>query len=688
MSSFIHRKQSCRGFEFQDICTATENFDESLVIGSGGFGMVYKGRLSIGSSHDFVAAFKRFNHKSTHDEKEFLAEVCTLSMLCHPNIVSLFGYCVHEKKDNILVSEYMSNGTLDDHLHKYNTRLSWIQRLKICLGVAHGLCYLHDDTNIIHGYISSSKVLLHQNWDAKLSNFGLGKTCSRYQSSTYVNTCVIGNFGYLDPIYFETGKLSKKSDVYSFGVLMLEVLCRKPVVGEVFYGEGRNLVKWAQISIKAGKSRDLIDSGIRREMSLKFLKKFVSIAEKCLHEDLKLRPTMAEVVADLKDVLALQEKFNHSWLGGFISFSSYSKKLSHLFPHIKLIEILTTNFDQTSIMSEDYKVVYPCNSFRSTLHNNIFLETKEVRADTKSLSPSVKEFMFDDLVQATQGFHLDVLVGEGGFEKVFLGWVDQDTLAPSKHGDGINVAVKRLDAKSNQAHDEWMAQVNIVGPLAHPNIIRLLGYCKCELELLLVYEYMPHLSFDHLLFKDDIAEPLSWRTRLLIMIRVARGLTYLHSRNIIVRDLKSSNILLDEAYNAKLGSFGFVKYGPETEETHVNASVKGTLGYIAPEYFHTGCLSVESDIYSFGLVLLGTMTGRKPVDNKQSDTEELNIRNVKEIMDPRLGGNYHLEGASRCFKLALRCVERNPKDRPSSEEVLQGLEEINKICFTSNGRKI
>ncbi|KAL8232361.1 hypothetical protein R6Q57_002139 [Mikania cordata] len=196
-----------------------------------------------------------------------------------------------------------------------------------------------------------------------------------------------------------------------------------------------------------------------------------------------------------------------------------------------------------------------------------------------------------------------------------------------------------------------MAQENFLGHLAHPNIIRLLGYCRDKLEHLLVYEYMPNKSFNRSLFSG-----------------VARGLTYLHSKNIIHRDLKSSHILLDENLNAKLGGFGSVRCGPETGETHVITRVMGTPGYIAPEYMATGHLTTKCDIFSFGVVLLESKSG--PSDRKAVDLEEL------KIMDPRLEGKYPLHGASEYVAVALRCVADNPKNRPSGEEVLQSLEQI------------
>ncbi|KAJ0759767.1 putative protein kinase RLK-Pelle-CrRLK1L-1 family [Helianthus annuus] len=310
-SSKQYSQPYCRHFEFHEITTATENFNESLVIGSGGFGKVFKGKIIIGESF-LVVAIKRLDSMSNQGATEFWAEVEMLSKLRHCNLVSLVGYCNYEK-EMILVYEYMSNGTLDDHLHKLNSRLSWLERLNICIGAGRGLHYLHTgtgiDTGVIHRDVKSSNILLHESWAAKISDFGLSKIGPANQPSTYVNTLIKGTFGYLDPNYYATGKLTRKSDVYAFGVVLLEVLCRKRTTDRSL-DEG--LVTWVQDSIQEGKLKHIIDSDIRNEISPKCLKEFVRIANKCLHNSPKQRPTMAEVLFSLETVLGLQEKFNNS----------------------------------------------------------------------------------------------------------------------------------------------------------------------------------------------------------------------------------------------------------------------------------------------------------------------------------------------------------------------------------------
>ncbi|KAJ0759783.1 putative protein kinase RLK-Pelle-CrRLK1L-1 family [Helianthus annuus] len=268
--------QPCCYFQFSEIWIATENFDESLVIGSGGFGKVYKGNVVIGATH-VVVAIKRLDSLSDQGATEFWAEM-------------------------ILVYEYVPNGTLDDHLHKFNTPLSWLQRLNICIGACRGIHYLRTGTGV--------------HWTCKISDFGLSKACPTDQPSTHVSTRIKGTFGYLDPNYYATGRLTRKSDVYAFGVVLLEVLCRKRAVDIIdsdikYYEEQWSLATWAQDSIKEGKLKDIIDSDIKGEISQKCMKEFVRVVERSLNNDPKQRPTMAEVVVSLESLRTLQEKFNN-----------------------------------------------------------------------------------------------------------------------------------------------------------------------------------------------------------------------------------------------------------------------------------------------------------------------------------------------------------------------------------------
>ncbi|XP_050204090.1 probable serine/threonine-protein kinase PBL3 [Mercurialis annua] len=306
-----------------------------------------------------------------------------------------------------------------------------------------------------------------------------------------------------------------------------------------------------------------------------------------------------------------------------------------------------------------------------------------------SVPSNLKSFSFNELKNATKNFRSETILGEGGFGCVFKGWLDGNTLAPAKPGSGIVVAVKRLKAESFQGHKEWLAEVNYLGQLRHDNLVKLIGYCAEYENRLLVYEFMPKGSLEnHLFRKGD--QPITWATRMHIAIGVARGVSFLHglNANVIYRDLKASNILLDSDYNAKLSDFGLARDGPTGDNTHVSTRVVGTRGYAAPEYIATGHLTPKSDVYSFGVVLLELLSGKRAMDDERVNYIEETLvdwakpflsdpRRVLRIMDTRLGGQYSKKGAQAATALALQCLHTDSKNRPSMMEVLTTLEKLN-----------
>ncbi|XP_062143611.1 probable serine/threonine-protein kinase PIX13 [Alnus glutinosa] len=309
-------------------------------------------------------------------------------------------------------------------------------------------------------------------------------------------------------------------------------------------------------------------------------------------------------------------------------------------------------------------------------------------------TPNLKEFSFVDLKTATRNFKTDSLLGEGGFGKVFKGWMDEKTLTPSKVGTGMVVAIKKLKSESMQGFQEWQSEVNFLGRLSHPNLVRLLGYCWEDKELLLVYEYLQRGSLEnHLFRRNPNIEPLSWDIRLKIAIGAARGLAFLHTSEkiVIYRDFKTSNILLDGMYNAKISDFGLAKLGPSGGDTHVTTRVMGTYGYAAPEYIATGHLYVKSDVYGFGVVLLELLTGLRALDTKRPNGQQNLVdwrkpclsskAKLKTIMDTRMEGQYSSKAAMQAAQLTLKCLAFDPINRPSMKEVvevLEGIEAMNK----------
>ncbi|KAM0030932.1 putative protein kinase RLK-Pelle-CrRLK1L-1 family [Helianthus debilis subsp. tardiflorus] len=675
-SSAIQQSQLCRHFEFGEIRSATKNFDESLVIGHGGFGKVYKGNIDNGSSL-VVAAIKRLDAMSDQGESEFWAEVEMLSKLRHCNLVSLIGYCNHQS-EMILVYEYMPHGTLADHLHKLGTPLSWCQRLKMCIGAARGLDYLHTGTGIefgiIHRDVKSSNILLDKDWAAKVSDFGLSKISPRNQLSTHVSTLVKGTFGYFDPSYFATGKLTRMSDVYAFGVVLLEMLCRKRAVDDSL---DWGIATWAKDSIKEGNLKDIVDSDIRGEISPICLKHYARIAERCLDSHPKHRPTMAEVVLSLECVLASQEKTNNmsqtarkTIFGRMVDKFSYTSKSSGMeFGSIMPKKPLHKGKDFGFLMPKKLDDQPPLSLNEISHPSGSTANTYGAYAS----SNMGRRFTFAEIQAATNNFDKARIIGVGGFGKVYKGVGE--------------LAIKRGTPGSKYGVMEFRKELEVLSNLRHRHLISLIGYCEENSEMVLVYDYMANGTLKDHLYETQ-SQPLTWNQRLEICIGAARGLNYLHTgakETIIHRDVKTSNILLDDKWVAKVSDFGISTTTTEMEmEMECTEDIKGSFGYFDPEYIQTLMLTEKSDVYAFGVVLLEILCARKAFDTTlEREQEHLSDWGVNchkkgifdRIVDPFLRGKVSSESFNKVVETAVQCVSKKGVDRPSMGDVLWNLEQ-------------
>lgn len=304
---------------------------------------------------------------------------------------------------------------------------------------------------------------------------------------------------------------------------------------------------------------------------------------------------------------------------------------------------------------------------------------------------AARSFTFRELAAATNNFREMNLIGEGGFGSVYKGRL------PS----GQIVAVKQLNHDGLQGFQEFIVEVLMLSLLHHPNLVTLTGYCTAGDQRLLVYEFMPMGSLeDHLFDLEPDQQPLSWNTRMKIAVGAARGLEYLHCKAnppVIYRDLKSANILLDNDFNPKLSDFGLAKLGPVGDNTHVSTRVMGTYGYCAPEYAMSGKLTLKSDIYSFGVVLLELITGRKAVDRSKMPGEQTLVvwsrpflkdqKKFRQMVDPRLQGCYPRRCLNYAVAITSMCLNEQAHFRPLIGDVVVALEYLAAQCHGPESNK-
>ncbi|XP_057471559.1 PTI1-like tyrosine-protein kinase At3g15890 [Actinidia eriantha] len=286
-------------------------------------------------------------------------------------------------------------------------------------------------------------------------------------------------------------------------------------------------------------------------------------------------------------------------------------------------------------------------------------------------------YSLKELLHATNNFHNDNKIGEGGFGSVYWGRTTK----------GVEIAVKRLKAMTAKAEMEFAVEVEILGRVRHKNLLGLRGFYAGGDERLIVYDFMPnHSLITHLHGQLAADCLLDWPRRMTIAVGSAEGLAYLHHEanpHIIHRDIKASNVILDSEFQAKVADFGFAKLIPDGV-SHLTTRVKGTLGYLAPEYAMWGKVSESCDVYSFGILLLEIISAKKPLEKLPGGIKRDIVQWAKpyvqkcdfeHIADPRLKGKYDTVQLRKVVVIAMRCADGNPENRPSMLQVVEWLKD-------------
>ncbi|KAH6796818.1 hypothetical protein C2S52_021372 [Perilla frutescens var. hirtella] len=670
-------QQCCRYFSFAEIQLATRNFSDTHVIGRGGFGKVYKGLIDNGRE---TVAIKRLGLKSKQGAREFWTEIETLSELRHVNLVSLIGYC-NEKSEMILVYQYLANGTLADHLYKLSTinkdciSLTWKQRLSICIGVGQGLDYLHTGS-VIHRDVKSSNILLDETLVAKITDFGLAKSLHGKELDSHVSTKVKGTFGYLDPDYFSTGRLTKKSDAYALGVVLLEVLCGRPVIDLHAEENEHHLAAWARENIRKGRADQIVASTLRREISKDSLETYVRVVERCLKAQPRERPTMVEVVEQLEFALGQQKRSE-------LFLPIVSNQVNYIHPadgeanlSVQVMEPNEqTNEPQSERKEGSKSKTHKLSRFRPW---GAFWNRVKTTSKPAGLPIAVPTIAADELKDITGNFSTKCLIGKGSCGEVYHGILKS----------GQAAAIKNFDS-SNHPEQEFLAQVSVASSLKHENLVELLGYCVDGRLKVLAYEFASHGSLHDILhgIKGTGQAPvLSWAQRAKISIEAAKGLNHIHQKAHTHLAIKSSNVLLFEDNDvAKIADFGLSNRAADLTQRLTSTLFFGTVGYHAPEYLMVVKQSWRNDVYSFGVVLLELLTGRKPFDHTRPREQEFLVAwatakisegKVEEIVDARLKGDYPPNAVQKMAEIAALCVQNEANSRPKMSVVVKHLQSL------------
>ncbi|KAH6832283.1 Protein kinase superfamily protein [Perilla frutescens var. hirtella] len=664
-------ERHCRLFTLAEIQSATGNFSDEHDIGSGGFGKVYKGVIDNGSV--IVAVKRLINSDCNQGKPEFLNEIGTLSKLRHRNIVSLIGYC-NEQGEMILVYEYIANGTLADHLYKRrnsyssSSSLTWIERINICIGVGRGLDHLHTGSSgnsIVHRDVKSTNILLDENLVAKVSDFGLAKHLED-NSDRHVTKFIKGSCGYLDPYTCKTGVHTIASDVYAFGVVLLQVLSEKPAFDGSLPKKEQLLSDWALEKIRKREYNEIIASNLRGGVSKGSLKIFVELVTGCLDPDPEKRPTMTKVVAQLESALELQQK--------------KKKKAIHqiqIWPfkafRTRVIPSGSTQEDHNQVVGNIHPEDIPAIQEHASEHEQIVPVDELEDIQNANMLPIAAPFIqLAELKDITDDFNSKCLIANGSSgASLFHGVLNC----------GLDAVIKRFS--KNLPDQAFLAQVSIISNFQNENVVQLLGYCVDGDQLVLAYEYAPRGSLHDILhgrqestegLAMDSGQFLSWPQRIKIAVGAAKGLHYVHDKELIHCNIKPSNVLLFDNDIAKI---------TDSRLSHCDDIYPFTLSSGRHHPPECGCYgqSQKGDIYRFGMVLLELLTGRKVFDptlpageHLEWATPMLSEDKVHEIVDARLEGDYPQMAVAKMAEIAALCLGKEADSRPEMSTILRGLQ--------------
>ncbi|KAL1548382.1 receptor like protein kinase S.2-like [Salvia divinorum] len=696
-------EENPRIFSYSELYVGSNGFDAAEVLGSGGFGRVYRATLPSDGS---VVAVKCLTERGERFEKTFMAELVAVAHLRHRNLVRLRGWCIHDEQ-LLLVYDYMPNRSLDRVLFRKpengdTAPLSWETRKKIVNGLAAALYYLHEklETQIIHRDVKASNVMLDSNFNARLGDFGLARWLEHdlsYNPKTppivknrqfrlVESTRIGGTIGYLPPESFQKrSTATAKADVFSFGVVVLEVVSGRRAVDLTYPDDQIILLDWVrrlsdeETLVQAGDSRLRDRSSKLSEMEL-----LLRLGLMCTLHEPQSRPSMKWLVEVLSGNIygKLPDLPSFQTLPLYINLTS-SSNTSTSNTASRTSSATTTAFYSSDFVSANAETIYiTAGSERSSIKN---CGGGNGNGKCFPLVETPRVFTYEEIVSATNNFSDSRRVAEVDFGTAYHGFLE----------GRCHVIVKRLGMKTCPAlRMRFANEFKNMGRLRHRNLIQLRGWCTEQGEMLVVYDYSASRLLSHVLFHHDDHEnwqsKLRWRQRYNVIKSLASAVCYLHEEwdeQVIHRNITSSAIILDQDMNPRLGSFALAEFLTRNEHGHhvvidKKTSVRGIFGYLSPEYVDSGEATTMADVYSFGVVLLEIVTGRMAVDFRQRDVLlvkrvhefEAQKRAYRDLVDWRLDGEYEDRELVRVVKLGLACTRSDPEQRPSMRQIVSILD--------------
>ncbi|KAJ0784080.1 putative protein kinase RLK-Pelle-L-LEC family transcription factor C2H2 family [Helianthus annuus] len=719
---------SPKTFSYSELYIGTKGFSKDEILGSGGFGRVYRAVLPRDGS---VVAVKCLMETGEKFEKTFVAELAAVANLRHRNLVPLRGWCVHDHQ-LLLVYEYMPNRSLDRVLfRRAGAGLGWDRRQKIVIGLGAALFYLHEqlEGQIIHRDVKTSNVMLDSSFNARLGDFGLARWLEhelKYQINTSTKhrrfraadtTRIGGTIGYLSPESFHKGGVATaKSDVFSFGIVLLEIVSGRKAMDLTFPDEKIILLDWVRELADEKIMLQAVDSRLKDgSYKVQDVEHLIHLGLLCTLHDPNSRPTMKWILESLSGIYVK--------LPDLPSFKSYPRYIS-VSPLISSSNVTNTTPSSTTTAnatgtattaSSDSTTIFISAKGESlyvtaeagytggddmvsrtisashvmgteysvddSLFSSVITTTNLSRRQSKTF-PMVKpprEITYKEIISATDDFADYNRLAELDFGTAYYGVLDEQ-----------DIIVKRLGMKTCPAlRTRFSNELSNLGRLCHRNLVQLHGWCTEQGEMLVVYNYSASRVLGQLLshHNHQRSQPaLKWNDRYNILKSLADAIHYLHDeweQQVIHRSITSSAIGIEPDMNPRLGSFALAEFLTRNEHDHhvevdKKSSVNGIFGYMAPEYMESGEATTMVDVYSFGVVVLEVVSGQMAVDFRTPDVLlvkrvhefETQKRDYTQLVDSRLDGEYDHTELVRLVKLAMACTRSNPELRPNMCQVV------------------